>query len=26
VVYYKAVQADASQNGAPGHPSQQGEK
>ncbi len=26
VVYYKAVQADASQNGAPSHPSQQGEK
>ncbi|HEY2145146.1 MAG TPA: hypothetical protein VGH12_03680 [Steroidobacteraceae bacterium] len=26
VVYYKAVQADASQNGAPGRPSQQGEK
>jgi hypothetical protein len=26
VVYYKAVQADASQNGAPGHPSEQGEK
>jgi hypothetical protein len=26
VVYYKAVQADASQNGAPGHPSDQGEK
>jgi hypothetical protein len=26
VVYYKAVQADTSQNGAPGHPSDQGEK
>jgi hypothetical protein len=26
VVYYKAVQADSSQNGAPGHPSDQGEK
>ena len=26
VVYYKAVQADASQNGAPGRPSEQGEK
>ncbi len=26
VVYYKAVQADASQNGAPSHPPQQGEK
>jgi hypothetical protein len=26
VVYYKAVQADASQNGAPGHPPPQGEK
>ncbi len=26
VVYYKAVQADKSQNGAPGHPSDQGEK
>ena len=26
VVYYKAVQADASQNGAPGRPSDQGEK
>ena len=26
VVYYKAVQADTSQNGAPGHPSNQGEK
>jgi hypothetical protein len=26
VVYYKAVQADASQNGAPPHPSNQGEK
>ena len=26
VVYYKAVQADASQNGASGHPSPQGEK
>ena len=26
VVYYKAVQADASQNGAPAHPSDQGEK
>ena len=26
VVYYKAVQADSSQNGAPGHPSNQGEK
>jgi hypothetical protein len=26
VVYYKAVQADAPQNGAPGHPSNQGEK
>jgi hypothetical protein len=26
VVYYKAVQADASQKGAPGHPSDQGEK
>jgi hypothetical protein len=26
VVYYKAVQSDTSQNGAPGHPSNQGEK
>jgi hypothetical protein len=26
VVYYKAVQADTSQNGAPGHPSDRGEK
>jgi hypothetical protein len=26
VVYYKAVQDDSSQNGAPGHPSDQGEK
>jgi hypothetical protein len=26
VVYYKAVQADTPQNGAPGHPSNQGEK
>jgi len=26
VVYYKAVQSDASQNGAPGRPSEQGEK
>jgi hypothetical protein len=26
VVYYKAVQADKSQNGAPSHPSDQGEK
>ncbi len=26
VLYYKAVQADASQNGAQSHPSQQGEK
>jgi hypothetical protein len=26
VVYYKAVQADSSQNGAPAHPSDQGEK
>jgi hypothetical protein len=26
VVYYKAVQADTSQNGAPAHPSNQGEK
>jgi hypothetical protein len=26
VVYYKAVQSDSSQNGAPGHPSDQGEK
>jgi hypothetical protein len=26
VVYYKAVQADSSQNGAPSHPSDQGEK
>ena len=26
VVYYKAVQADASQNGAPGRPAEQGEK
>jgi hypothetical protein len=26
VVYYKAVQADSSQNGAPGHPLDQGEK
>jgi hypothetical protein len=26
VVYYKAVQTDTSQNGAPGHPSNQGEK
>jgi hypothetical protein len=26
VVYYKAVQSDTSQNGAPGHPSDQGEK
>ena len=26
VVYYKAVQADASQNGAPGHPPPQGER